>query len=248
MTEQGASAILVRAGERLMIVTDADLRAQVVAGEVSREDPVVRDCRRGGARRPDRLAVDAVVDMLESGVDHLVVEDHCGAVLGIVSATDVMGFETWSPFALRHAALRAHDEDELVASPEACAACSRAARGRPAAVDIGRVLTLQIDSLRLRLIDFAIARTDRRRPRGPGSCSAAPRGASSRSAQTRRTRSPTRTATPIRRSTPTSSASRRTSTRARALRLPARRQRRAGAQPRVADERVGVDQGLRATA
>ena len=121
MTEHGDSAILVREGERLCIVTDADLRARVVAGELSRDAAVslvARDAVRVG---DDRLAVDAIVDMLESGVDmlesgvdHLVVEDRRRTVLGIVSATDLMGFETWSPFALRHAALRARDEDELV--------------------------------------------------------------------------------------------------------------------------------------
>ena len=108
---------------------------------------------------PERLAVDAVVDMLESGVDHLVVEDRRGEVLGIVSATDLMGFETWSPFALRHAALRAHDEDELVRVSAGLRRLFLALLGAGLPpVDIGRVLTLQLDSLRLRLIDFAIAR------------------------------------------------------------------------------------------
>jgi CBS domain-containing protein len=105
----------------------------------------------------DRLAVDAVVDMLESGVDHLVVEDRRGAVLGIVSATDLMGFETSSPFALRHAALRARDEDELVrvAGGLRRLFLGLLAAGLPS-IDIGRVLSLQLDSLRMRLIDFAL--------------------------------------------------------------------------------------------
>jgi CBS domain-containing protein len=159
MTEQGSSAILVGAGERLMIVTDADLRVRVVAGEVSRDDPISAIAGDAARVRLDRLAVDAVVDMLESGVDHLVVENHYGAILGIVSAADVMGFETSSPFALRHAALRARDEDELVNVAEGLRRLFLAllAAGLPS-VDIGRVLSLQVDSLRLRLIDFAIAR------------------------------------------------------------------------------------------
>jgi CBS domain-containing protein len=159
MTEHGDSAILVREGERLCIVTDSDLRARVVAGELSRDAAVslvARDAVRVG---DDRLAVDAVVDMLESGVDHLVVEDRRRTVLGIVSATDLMGFETWSPFALRHAALRARDEDELVRVSAGLRPLFLALLGAGLPpVDIGRVLTLQLDSLRLRLIDFAIAR------------------------------------------------------------------------------------------
>ena len=159
MTEHGDSAILVREGDRLCIVTDADLRARVVAGDVLREAAVslvARDAVRVG---PERLAVDAVVDMLESGVDHLVVEDRRRTVLGIVSATDLMGFETWSPFALRHAALRARDEDELVRVSAGLRRLFLALLGAGLPpLDIGRVLSLQLDSLRLRLIDFAIAR------------------------------------------------------------------------------------------
>ena len=159
MTERGDSAILVREGDRLCIVTDADLRARVVAGDLGREAAVslvARDAVRVGA---ERLAVDAVVDMLESGVDHLVVEDRRRTVLGIVSATDLMGFETWSPFALRHAALRASDEDALVRVAAGIRRLFLALLGAGLPpVDIGRVLTLQLDSLRMRLIDFAIAR------------------------------------------------------------------------------------------
>jgi CBS domain-containing protein len=159
MTEHGDSAILVREGERLCIVTDADLRARVVAGELAREAAVSLVAREAVRVGDDRLAIDAVVDMLESGVDHLVVEDRRRTVLGIVSATDLMGFETWSPFALRHAALRARDEDDLVRISTGLRRLFLALLGAGLPpVDIGRVLTLQLDSLRLRLIDFAIAR------------------------------------------------------------------------------------------
>src|SRR2546421_35849 len=73
MTEDDSSAILVRDGERLHILTDADLRAKVVAGELSAENPVSRVTNPAVVVGPDRLAVDAVVDMLSNGVDHLVV-------------------------------------------------------------------------------------------------------------------------------------------------------------------------------
>ena len=159
MTEHGVSAILVRVGERLCIVADADLRARVVGGDIGRESEVSLVARDAVSVGTDQLAVDAVVDMLESGVDHLVVEDRHGEVRGIVSATDLMGFETWSPFALRHAALRAHDEDELVRVSAGLRRLFLAllAAGLPP-LDVGRVLTLQLDSLRMRLIDFSIAR------------------------------------------------------------------------------------------
>jgi CBS domain-containing protein len=159
MTAHGVSAILVAGDGRPGIVTDADLRARVVAGEISRDGPIGAIAGEAVRVDPDRLAVDAVVDMLEAGADHLLVEDARGAVLGIVSATDLMGFEAFSPFALRHAALRARDEDELerVAGGLRRLFLSLLAAGLPP-IEIGRVLTLQLDSLRLRLIDFAIER------------------------------------------------------------------------------------------
>jgi len=159
MTAHGVSAILVAGAERPGIVTDADLRARVVAGEVSRDSPVGAIAGEAVRVDPDRLAVDAVVDMLEAGADHLLVEDARGSVLGIISATDLMGFETFSPFALRHAALRARDEDELVGVAGGLRRLflSLLAAGLPP-LEIGRVLTLQLDSLRLRLIDFASRR------------------------------------------------------------------------------------------
>jgi CBS domain-containing protein len=70
-----------------------------------------------------------------------------------------MGFETSSPFALRHAALRAHDEEELVNVAGGLRRLFLALLGAGLpSIDIGRVLSLQLDSLRLRLIDFAVAR------------------------------------------------------------------------------------------
>jgi CBS domain-containing protein len=159
MTENDASAILVRDGKRLLILTDADLRAKVLAGELSAENPVSRVTTDAVTVPPDRLAIDAVVDMLDTGTDHLVVVDEPNAVLGIVSAADLMGLETRSPFAIRHAILRAKDENELAAISTRLGPLFLAlleAGLSPA--DVGRVLSLQRDSFTTRLVDFAIWR------------------------------------------------------------------------------------------
>jgi CBS domain-containing protein len=159
MTQNGTSAILVPDGERLLILTDADLRSKVLAGNISPENPVSRVTTPAVIVSPEHLAVDAVVDMLGAGVDHLVVVDEPRAVLGIVSAADLMGLETRSPFAVRHAVLRAAGEDELVAISTRLGPLFLAlleARLSPA--DIGRVLSLQLDSFTSRLIDFSIWR------------------------------------------------------------------------------------------
>lgn len=158
LTDHGATALLVRSGE-LLIVTDADIRARVVAGGLSAENPVVRIARPAVVVDPSLLAVDVVVEMLDRGADHVAVVDRRGTVLGIVSATDLMGIESRSPFALRHSILQARDEDDLVA------AASRLPRLFVSLLDsglapraIGRVLSLQLDTLTGRLLDFAFAR------------------------------------------------------------------------------------------
>jgi CBS domain-containing protein len=105
---------------------------------------------------PDRLAVDAVIDMLDAGADHLVVVDPLRDVLGVLSAADLMGVETRSPFALRHAILRAADEDALVATAQNLRRLFVALLDAGLApVDVGRVLSLQFDTFTIRLLDLA---------------------------------------------------------------------------------------------
>src|SRR5947207_439781 len=159
MTEDGVSALLVRDGANLYIITDAELRAKVVAAGFSPENPVYGVTAPAVTVRPERLAVDAVVDMLDAGVDHLVVVEPGGDVAGVVSAEDVVGLESRSPFALRHRILRSRDEEELVAAagdlPRMFVSLLDSGI-RPA--DVGRVLTLQGEAITHRLIDFAIER------------------------------------------------------------------------------------------
>ncbi len=160
MTRHRVSAVLVPTPDGLGIVTEADLREKVVAGDVPPEAPVTRVMTRPiHTVASDRLAADATLDMLDAGIHHLAVVDAAGKVLGVVSASDLMGLEGRSPFALRRAIVHAPDEDALVA------ACSQLPRlfvalldAGLSAPDIGRVLTLMSDSTTARLIDFAFVR------------------------------------------------------------------------------------------
>jgi CBS domain-containing protein len=159
MNENRTSAILVRDGQNLSILTDAILRERVVAGEVTPENPVSRVVARAVQVGPERIAVDAVVEMLDAGTDHIVVVDADRQVLGVLSATDLAGLETRSPFALRHAILSAHNEDELVAAAHRLRQLFLALLDAGIApLDICRVLSLQVDSLTVRLIELSIAR------------------------------------------------------------------------------------------
>jgi CBS domain-containing protein len=115
--------------------------------------------------RSARYAVDAALDMLYAGVQHLAVTDARGTVVGLVSAGDLVGLAYWSPFALRAAIFNAPDEAALDAAtkelPGLFAALVQAGLKAP---DIGRVLALNCDAVTARLLDFAIAR------HGPAPC------------------------------------------------------------------------------
>jgi CBS domain-containing protein len=159
LSEDGIGALIVRREDGLALVTDADIRATVA------RDGFSPDVRLGTiARAPapavsqSQLAIEATIDMIAAGVQHLVVLDG-GRVYGMLSATDLLALEARSPIGLRHTILKAADEDQLAAAasrlPQQFLALSRA--GVPSG-DLGRVLSLAQDTVVARLIDFSIWR------------------------------------------------------------------------------------------
>ena len=115
--------------------------------------------------RADRYAMDAALDMLYAGMQHLAVTDPRGAVVGLLSASDLLGLAYRSPFALRAAILNASGEAALdAATKELPGLFVTLVQAGLKAPDIGRVLALNCDAVTTRLIDFAIAR------HGPAPC------------------------------------------------------------------------------
>jgi CBS domain-containing protein len=159
MTENGVSALLIRDGARISIVSDARLRERVLAQELSPANPVSRVAEPAATVGPEYLAVDAIVEMLDVGSDHLVVVDSGGRALGLLTAADLLGLESRSPIALRQALLHARDEEELVGTARQLGRLLLTLVDADVAPEkVGRVLSLQADTLTARLIDFAIAR------------------------------------------------------------------------------------------
>lgn len=75
MTADRASAVLVRSGETLGIVTDSDLRSRVVAAGVSPQAPISAVMTTSAyAVSGDRLGGEVLLDMLERGVHHVAVK------------------------------------------------------------------------------------------------------------------------------------------------------------------------------
>jgi CBS domain-containing protein len=154
----GVSALLVRlSDESLGILTDAGVRAAAVDG-VSLDAPV-RTAVHGPLPTvpPEQLAIEATVEMLASGGEHLAVVEG-GRICGLLAATDLLSLEARSPIALRHALLGAADEEALVRAaaqiPKLFLLLIRA--GVPPR-ELGRVLSLQHDTVVARLIEFSIA-------------------------------------------------------------------------------------------
>jgi CBS domain-containing protein len=154
----GASALLIPLDhERLGILTDAAVRSAVVGGLPL--DAPVRTAARGPVPTvpPEQLAIEATVEMLASGYEHLAVVDG-ERICGMLAATDLLSLEARSPIALRHALLGAADEEALVRAaaqiPKLFLLLVRA--GVPPR-ELGRVLSLQHDTVVARLLDFSIA-------------------------------------------------------------------------------------------
>jgi len=158
--EREHRALLVNTPGGLGIVTDAELRARVVGGDVPADAPLVEVARVPVRSVPaDTLAIDATIDMLDAGADHLVVIGDVGRPIGVISVSDLAGLDTHSPFALRHAILTARDEDAVV---EAGLKARRLFRwlfdAGLSSASLSRVLTLQCDAITTRLLNLSIAR------------------------------------------------------------------------------------------
>jgi CBS domain-containing protein len=159
MAEADVSCLLVRLDDGFGIVTDSDLRRKLVATGRPYDTPV-RELMVAPALvfAPDRLAVDAMIDMLDAGIHHLPVVTPAGVPVGIVTATDLMYLESRTPFALRRSIAHADSVDEVVAAashlPQVVVSLIRAG---VRATDVGRVMALQSDTATLRLCDLAQA-------------------------------------------------------------------------------------------
>ena len=117
MAEKDVSCILVEMDGGWGLLTDSDLRRKLVAEGLPYETPVSTLMVEPRVTvPPDRLAIDAMIDMLDLGIHHLPVVDSRGTPLGIVTATDLMYLESRTPFAVRRAISKAETPDEVMAA------------------------------------------------------------------------------------------------------------------------------------
>ena len=159
MTAEGASAVLVRTGETLGIVTDRDLRSRVVAAEVSPDAPVSAIMTTPAYTvRGDTLGGDVLLDMLDRGIHHVPVMSPAGEVLGVVDDTDLIAAEARKPFLLRRAIDLADSPTDLASAAAGLTPMIIALHdARVAAEQIAAIRSVVLDALTRRLVELAIA-------------------------------------------------------------------------------------------
>jgi CBS domain-containing protein len=159
MAQERVSSLLIPMRDGWGIVTDRDLRTRTVASRGSLDAPVESIATFPAVTLPERTpAGEALLRMFADGVHHFPVTGDDGAVIGVVSDTDLMGLRRHTPFAIKSAILRAESAAQVAAAgrdlPEVVVSMVEA-RADP--VDVGRVAALVVDAMTERLLQLGIA-------------------------------------------------------------------------------------------
>jgi len=158
MTAEGASAVLVQAGQMLGIVTDRDLRSRVVAAGASPDAPLAAIMTAPAYTvRGDVLGGDVLLDMLERGIHHVPVLSAAGEVLGVVDDDDLVAAEARKPFLLRRAIGLAGSTTDLSSAAAGLGPMTIALHdARVAADQIAAIRSVVLDALTRRLVELAV--------------------------------------------------------------------------------------------
>lgn len=152
MAKAGIGSVLV-ADEPPGILTDRDLRNRVLAAGRGPETPV-----REVMSQP-LIAIDsdtpvhgAMMRMLEENIHHLALVEE-GKIVGLISSTDLMRFQSQNPIFLQRQLNVLHDPKELARySSEVNSMVETLYRGGLAAPQIGRIVSTLNDTLIARLL------------------------------------------------------------------------------------------------
>jgi CBS domain-containing protein len=158
MTEQRASSAVVVVDDGFGIVTDTDLRSKVVARGLPPDSPVETAMSAPAVSAPpERLAFDALVDMLEAGIHHLLVIDANRSLLGVVTHAALLNLEAPSPFTLRQEIARAGGVAELAKATAALPqVVVKLLDAGVDAVDLGDVIATASDAVVRRVLELAV--------------------------------------------------------------------------------------------
>lgn len=115
VTRAGQSCAVIRTSQGIGIVTDRDFRSKVATGGISVDDPVHLIMSAPVNAVPSTMTLaTAFVQMVKSGVHHLVVQDEDATPIGILRAMDLASVEVRDPMLIRTAIDAAADVSELI--------------------------------------------------------------------------------------------------------------------------------------
>ncbi len=157
MTELGTNSAVVDLGERgFGIVTDRDLRSRIVAAGLDFGAPVSAVMTVPVVTvPPERLAGEAMFEMLERGIRHLVVVDEEGELVGVVQDSDLFAVQPSSWFGARRAIARAKNIDALAdVAARAPEIVLDLHSSNVRAIDVARVLSALTDALTVRVLEL----------------------------------------------------------------------------------------------
>jgi CBS domain-containing protein len=158
MANGRVSSLVIPQDGEAGILTDRDLRTRVLARGLSPETPVSEVMSYPALTvPPETMAAEVLSLMFERGVHHFPVAERDGRIVGVVTDTDLMRLERYSPVALKSAIERVRDRDSLIAAGRDL---PRVVMGLVDAhadpVDVGHVVGVTVDALTRRSIDLAI--------------------------------------------------------------------------------------------
>ncbi|HEY6522636.1 MAG TPA: putative nucleotidyltransferase substrate binding domain-containing protein [Solirubrobacteraceae bacterium] len=156
----GASVVIDLGADGCGILTDRDLRAKVVAGGMSVDDPVSAAMSAPAyTTTVDRRAGEVLAEMFDRGLRHFPVLSATGQIVGVVEDVDLVSLRTRSSFWLRQRIATARsDEDLVTVSRELRPMVLSLYDAGVAAGNVMSVYAVCVDALTRRLLKFALDR------------------------------------------------------------------------------------------
>jgi CBS domain-containing protein len=162
MTERHVSYALIGLPDgEFGIFTDRDLRTRVVAAGLSVDVPITRVMSAPAQRvTADLTAETVLMQMLESGLRHMPVTTTRGEVLGVIEEADLLAASARQSFVLRRSIGLAANAAELqTAARRVTHVASALFRSGTNALATSSILSIVIDGVVRRALEFAIAET-----------------------------------------------------------------------------------------
>ena len=157
MTENRVSSLIVMDGEQLAgMVTDRDLRSRCIAANLSRKEPVHKIMTENlHTTEVDTLGFQTLIAMTRLNVHHLPVLDN-GRVVGVVSTSDLVRFQSANAVYLVGDIYKAQDLDTLVQiSTKVSELQVYLVTGGATADQVGQAVSAVTDAITVRLLALA---------------------------------------------------------------------------------------------